>query len=152
MHLRSTRFDFIGFCVLGVFINRKNSKLDWFEWGAEIRIWFHYRWAIILPIVYNDTHLQIYFGLVGGGTAGCVLASRLSQDASVSVLLIEAGSTFSPLSLVPFLTSQQQKTHNDWKFSTVSQKHSSFGFVDQVNSAFIQCQCENVQNCIQKYQ
>lgn len=70
--------------------------------------------------------------IVGGGTAGCVLASRLSQDAAVSVLLIEAGSTFSPLAMVPFLTSQQQKTHNDWKFSTVSQKHSSFGFVDQV--------------------
>lgn len=72
------------------------------------------------------------FIIVGAGTAGGVLASRLSENAAVSVLLIEAGSTFSPLAMVPFLTSQQQKSQNDWKLETTSQKYSSFGFADQV--------------------
>ncbi|KIP07165.1 hypothetical protein PHLGIDRAFT_30130 [Phlebiopsis gigantea 11061_1 CR5-6] len=44
--------------------------------------------------------------IIGGGTAGCVLANRLSQDATVSVLLIERGgvkNTF--VSRIPLLSS-----------------------------------------------
>lgn len=78
--------------------------------------------------------------IVGGGTAGCILASRLSENGDASVLLIESGSTFSPLAMVPFLTSQQQQSRNDWGLQTVTQKHSSFGFRDQVHSlCFMRC-------------
>jgi len=63
------------------------------------------------------------FIIVGAGSAGCVLANRLSEDARNSVLLIEAGgSDRNPLFSVPLLAgvAYWHKPTN-WNYLTVPQ-------------------------------
>lgn len=62
--------------------------------------------------------------IVGGGSAGCVLANRLSEDANVRVCLLEAGpKDTSPLIHIPVGFGKILPTENkNWAFETVPQK------------------------------
>ena len=64
------------------------------------------------------------FIVIGAGSAGCVLANRLSESSDARVALIEAGGDPDPiLSRVPGAAMRQQGTRSDWRFRTVPQKH-----------------------------
>ena len=57
--------------------------------------------------------------IVGAGSAGCVLAARLSEDADVSVLLIEAGPPDEKENIhVPAAFGTLFKTDVDWDYAT----------------------------------
>ena len=57
--------------------------------------------------------------IVGAGSAGCVLAARLSQDARISVALVEAGERDeAPEIAIPIAFPQLFKTKYDWDFVT----------------------------------
>ena len=68
------------------------------------------------------------FIIVGGGTAGLVLANRLTADPKVSVLVIEAGSDRlkDPRITTPGLaTTLYDDPTYDWSFDTVPQVRDS---------------------------
>ena len=72
----------------------------------------------------KETSMNFDYIVVGGGSGGCVLAARLSEDPSVSVALIEAGPVDKNILIhVPagLALLAQTKTAN-WNFSTVPQK------------------------------
>ncbi|XP_055933903.1 glucose dehydrogenase [FAD, quinone]-like [Argiope bruennichi] len=70
--------------------------------------------------------------VVGGGSAGSVVASRLSEEPCVSVLLLEAGATKPPLlNDVPALSRFFWFTDIDWQYKTVPQKHAAYFLENQ---------------------
>ena len=61
--------------------------------------------------------------IVGAGSAGCVLANRLSSDPQISVLLLEAGDAHPKEDIyTPRKTLTLWKTSVDWAFCTEEQR------------------------------
>lgn len=79
----------------------------------------------ILPTDDRPTFTQSYqlfdeydFIIVGGGSAGAVLASRLSENPAWTVLLLEAGPDENILTEVPLFMAAVQLSPIDWQFKT----------------------------------
>ena len=62
--------------------------------------------------------------VIGAGSAGAVVAGRLSEDPAARVLLIEAGSSGRHLNVqIPAAFPKQFKTKRDWEFYTEPEPH-----------------------------
>lgn len=63
--------------------------------------------------------------IVGAGSAGCVLANRLTEDPAVRVLLLEAGGEDDADEVhIPAAFASLFKTRWDWNYQTVEQEHT----------------------------
>ncbi len=62
--------------------------------------------------------------IIGAGSAGCVLANRLTEDSKCNVLLLEAGAADKKTEIhIPGAYSKLFNTSVDWAFWTEPQKH-----------------------------
>ncbi|PSR72212.1 hypothetical protein PHLCEN_2v11919 [Hermanssonia centrifuga] len=92
------------------------------SYGHDLRNELHRR-----NIVYDGNIAASYdFVIVGGGTAGLVLAARLSEDANTTVLVLEAGDTGDAVSSSIDIPGDAYYlsllgTSYDWKYTTVPQ-------------------------------
>jgi choline dehydrogenase len=62
--------------------------------------------------------------IIGAGSAGCVLANRLTENPDVTVLLLEAGGQDDADEIhIPAAFASLFKTRWDWNYETIEQKH-----------------------------
>ncbi|KAK3583880.1 hypothetical protein CHS0354_033653 [Potamilus streckersoni] len=85
------------------------------------------------PLSTRNLNLSYDYIIVGGGTAGSVLANRLTEDPEVTVLLLEAGDeeTNKPMYDIPWNAPRSQMTEADWIYRTVPQKTSCLAMKDR---------------------
>ncbi|CAD7086669.1 unnamed protein product [Hermetia illucens] len=88
------------------------------------------------PKDYGPTALEIGlepydFIVIGGGTSGSVVASRLSENPEFKVLLLEAGGDPPIESEIPGLTYKVFHTEGDWQYKTTSNQLSCMAMQDE---------------------
>ena len=75
---------------------------------------------------------SMFVFLVGGGTAGCALAARLSEIADWKILLVEAGGEQPSKVKIPWFHLWLTDSPLDWKYVTEPQSNAMWAFEQQV--------------------
>ena len=91
---------------------------------------------------YAQPSIFLLYLAVGAGSAGCVLANRLSEDNHVTVLLLEAGpdDRKHPKTSVPGHVLLLYHSELDWDYYTEPQQFALQGFENNVSFLFVSLQ------------
>lgn len=83
-----------------------------------------------IPLSLNaPVGLEYDYIIVGGGTAGCVVANRLTEDPEISVLLLEAGGPDDhPYISVPAFYNKLRESYLDWSYRTSPHENACMSF------------------------
>ncbi|KAK9880147.1 hypothetical protein WA026_008662 [Henosepilachna vigintioctopunctata] len=87
----------------------------------------------------NSAHLQnlsedikdfgeFDFIIVGAGSSGSVVSTRLSEVESFKILLLEAGGWDDDLTAIPYLSSLLYQSERNWGYYTTPQKNGCYGW------------------------
>eukprot|EP00918_Siedleckia_nematoides_P087375 GHVU01192247.1.p1 GENE.GHVU01192247.1~~GHVU01192247.1.p1 ORF type:complete len:648 (+),score=99.43 GHVU01192247.1:215-2158(+) len=80
----------------------------------------------------SEIKAEYDYVIIGGGTSGSVLASRLTEDKDKKVLLLEAGDDVKNEYVdIPIFADKVRGSELDWQYRTVPQKHSCKSHVDK---------------------
>ncbi|XP_022906212.2 alcohol dehydrogenase [acceptor]-like [Onthophagus taurus] len=111
------------YCALLLNFSTYICLLDWYEFFTT------------LSLIDLNKEYKFDYIIVGGGTAGSILAFRLSQNPNNKVLLLEAGSMGKSSILdIPLITPLLHKSIYDWKYRTVPQDNACWAFKDNSSS------------------
>ena len=89
-------------------------------------------WSPIKTVIRRGEADEYDYIIIGGGSAGCVLANRLSTNPNVTVLLIEAGGMDTHQYIhTPWTFGKLQLSSLDWQYVTVPQKNSHQAMIKQ---------------------
>ncbi|XP_071448674.1 glucose dehydrogenase [FAD, quinone]-like [Hetaerina americana] len=122
----ASRYGIAGYIILTVLLLFLNAPGEAFiprmlEKG--INYYFpHPRYAEGIPYDTKKFREEYDFIIVGGGTAGCVLANRLTEIPGWQVLLLESGGDELFLADIPIFVSYFQLSHINWGFRTEYQR------------------------------
>lgn len=82
------------------------------------------------PIDTKNLLPEYDYVIIGGGSAGAVVANRLTENPKVSVLLLEAGPDENEITDVPSLSAYLQLSNLDWSYKTEPSNSACLGMVN----------------------